>query len=134
MKITPELPVPAATIASLINAFQAESGLSDGDIAARLGFEQANVVTCIRTGQMRLPWSKITPLAELMDIDPERIIELALQGHGDALLQHFRALQARCQISPAELRLLEHCRALSGGKVVSPVIIDGKSVVALLVA
>ena len=134
MNTTPELPVPATTIATLITDFQAESGLSDADIATRLGFTQGNVVACIRTGRMRLPWSKLTAMAEMMDVDAERLVEVALQEHDHGLLPHFRALQDRCQVTPAERRLLEHCRALSGGKAMSPVIIDGRSVVAIFVS
>ena len=124
---------PAKTIGELITAYKAESGLSDEQIAAHLGYTKGNVIAMIRAGAMSLPWRKIEALAELMDVDPQLVLELSLRERNPDLLEFFKAMQARFQITPAERRLIDHCRTLAGGREVSPFIIDGRSVVALVV-
>ncbi|WP_137731363.1 hypothetical protein [Pseudaquabacterium pictum] len=124
---------PAKTIGELITAFQAESGLSDDEIAAHLGYTRGNIIAMFRLGAMCVPWSKFEPLAELMDVDPQVVLELSLRDRNPDLLAFIKSVQARFQITPAERRLIDHCRTLAGGRAVSPFIIDGRSVVALVV-
>lgn len=124
---------PADTVGGLIAAYQAESGVTDDQLAIWLGYPKGNVIAMFRRGAMRFPWGKVDALAALIEVDPDRVLELALQDGDPDLLQLIRTMKARCKITPAEQRLLEHCRTLAGGRDVSPFIIDGRSVVALVV-
>lgn len=124
---------PAGTIADLITAYQAESGATDQQLAISLGYEQGNVVALIKRGVLKLPLNKVEALAEVTTVDPGRVLELALMERDPALLELIRSIKTRSTLTPAEMRLVEHCRTLAGDRDVSPFVIDGRSVVALVV-
>ena len=124
---------PADTVGGLITAYQAENGVTDDQLALWLQYPKGNVIAMFRAGAMRFPWSKVEALAALIEVDPDHVLELALQEGSPDLLQLIRAMKARYKSTPAEQRLLEYCRTLAGGREVSPFIIDGRSVVALVV-
>lgn len=124
---------PASTIGELIAAMQAQEDLTDDQMAAKLGYQQGNVVGLLKRGQMTLAWNKIMLLAELTEVAPERVFEMAVQERDPALLDLVRAMRLVGAVTPAERRLIDHCRALDGGREVTPFVIDGRAVVALLV-
>jgi len=124
---------PANSIGELITAFQADNNLTDDHMASRLGYDKGNVITMIKRGAMALPLNKVTELAGVMEVSEDLVLELALLDRDPTLLQLFRRMKARQQVTPAEQRLLEHCRKLSADRAWSPVVFDGKDIIALVV-
>jgi hypothetical protein len=124
---------PASTIGELITAFQVQEDLTDDQIAAKLGYQQGNVVMLLKRGVMTLAWDKIMLLAEITEMAPERIFEMVAQERDPALLDLIRAMKLVGDVTPQERRLIDHCRTLDGGREVTPFVIDGRPVIALLV-
>ena len=124
---------PANSIGELITAFQADNNLTDDHMASRLGYDKGNVITMIKRGEMALPLNKVTELADVMEVSEDLVFELALLDRDPTLLQLFRRMKARQQVTPPEQRLLEHCRKLSADRAWSPIVFDGKGIIALLV-
>ena len=125
---------PASTIGELITAFQAQEALTDDLMAFKLGYYQrASVVGLLKRGLMHLAWDKIMLLAEITEVAPERIFEMAAQERDPALLDLIKAMKLVGTVTPQERRLIDHCRALDGGREVTPFVIDGRAVIALLV-
>lgn len=124
---------PARNIAELLALFQETSHMDDDELAKQLGLGKGNVVAMMKRGSVRLPMDKVEPLAEVTGIDFDDVLELALQEREPALLHLFQRIRARNTLSASEQRLVEYCRTLAGDREVSPFVIDGRSVVALMI-
>lgn len=133
MNNTPNRVTCPRTVAELMTAYQVVHGVNDEQLAAALGFAKGNVVTLIKRGVMALPLNKLKELAELTETDLERLVEMALEDRDPHLLELFREIARKHNITPSEMRMVEHCRQLAGGKATTSLVIDGRSVVALVV-
>jgi hypothetical protein len=77
MKITSEV---ARIIASRIEV----TGKLQKDIAAKVGFENANMITMIKQGRTRLPLDKVGPMALALEIDPLDLLQLCMKEYHPA--------------------------------------------------
>jgi hypothetical protein len=74
MKITSEV--------ARIIAFRIETtGKLQKDIAAKVGFENANMITMIKQGKARLPLDKVGPMALALEIDPLYLLQLCMEEY-----------------------------------------------------
>ena len=128
-------PAPATpgTIAHHIGAFCFVNSVTHDDLAQQLGLESGAIIRQVAAGRMVLPLTMVEPLAEVLEVDKFELLSAWLREHHPALHGLFEELRLRCDITPAEQRLLAYCRELAGDRDAAPVVIDGRSVVALLV-
>mgnify|MGYP001766408278 CR=1 FL=1 len=114
--------------AALRRARDLEStGLARADVLTALEAEFPKQLPVI------LPRYEPAPLAEAIEVDKFELLGCWLREQLPDLHALFEELRARCDVTPAEQRLLAYCRKLAGDREAAPFIIDGRSVVALLV-
>jgi hypothetical protein len=71
-------PTPEISVADFITQKLAESDKTQCEISQLCGFENANVVSLIKTGKTKLPINRIGPFAKALDIDPAYLLRLVL--------------------------------------------------------
>lgn len=121
------------TIAELITRAQEGMGLDDKAFADALGYESPTVIEMIRTGRMRLPLNKAQALADLLEMEPRRVLSQLLTETSPDLLRTIEACMGPLVLTTAESRLVVKLRELGNGKPVTPLVLDGASVVAVVV-
>gem|GEM_PF-662785 len=52
---------------------------SQADIAAEAGFTNPNMISMIKSGGTRLPIDRVPALAKALDVDPRRLLQLAVE-------------------------------------------------------
>ena len=55
------------------------SAKSQADIASEAGFVSVNMLSIIKTGGTRLPIDRVPALAKALDVDPRRLLQLAVE-------------------------------------------------------
>ena len=123
---------PSSTLASLITSRQSELGFTDAELAQAVGYDDDRVICLIRQGRMRLPINKVTQLATALAVEPKLVLQFAMRDSAPGLLDVIEAVLNPLRLSGSEERLIKHCRKLAHDREVSPIVIDGKGVIALI--
>jgi transcriptional regulator with XRE-family HTH domain len=88
---------------------------SQADIANRSGFANVNMLSMIKSGAVRLPLDRVPAIAEALEVDPARLLQLALeQWAGSAAARTFDAI-FETVVTRNEVGWLEEIRSASGG-------------------
>lgn len=124
---------PATTMKQQIAVSQERLELSDDQLAAALGYESGNVVACIKKGLMNFPVGKVPELARALELEPGRLMKMALEEMAPSVLAAVEACLGPLQLTPGEVRLITTLREESKGKGVAPVMYKSDSLVAVLV-
>jgi len=127
------LTTPVSLIAQ-IEAQQAALELSDHDLCAAVGFERGIVLGLIKQGSMRMPLTKIPALATALELDPVELMKQALLEQDPALSKIIEEVFNPTSLTATEMNLVKHLRRLCGDTPVSPLVFDGKGVIALVAA
>lgn len=127
-------PATLLSIAALIDAHQTRLGLSDQDLCLAAGIDKLIVLQLIKNGSMKLPLNWIPALASALGVPTIDLLRAALHETSPDLLQLIdNAFNPLC-LSASETHLIKHLRQLSGNAPVSPLVFDGKGVIALVAA
>lgn len=121
------------SLADLIEHRQRSLGISDEQLAAALAY-QPSVLRVIRTGAMRLPVNKVPALASALRVDLVQLLRAVLKEQSPGLWEVLQPLLPLGELAPAEVNLVRHIRKLAQGRPTAPVVLDGASVVAVVVA
>ncbi|WP_172122499.1 XRE family transcriptional regulator [Devosia sp. 919] len=66
---------------------------SQAEIASQAGFTNVNMMSLIKSGSTRLPLDRVPALALALDVDPARLLQLALeQWAGSAAARAFESI------------------------------------------
>lgn len=66
---------------------------SQAEVAAEVGFVNPNMMSLIKSGATRLPLDRVPALAAALDVDPARLLQLALeQWVGSSATRAFEAI------------------------------------------
>lgn len=122
------------TLIGQMEAQQALLGLSDQELCAALGFERGIALALIKQGAMKLPLNKIPALAGALQLDAAELFTLALRESDPVLSQIVEDLFRPLHMSATEVNLIKHLRELSGGRQGAPIVLDGRSVIAVVAA
>jgi len=88
---------------------------SQAQIAAEAGFTNPNMISMIKSGATRIPLDRVPALAESLDVDPARLLQLALeQWAGSGTARAFDAI-FETVVSRNEVGWLREIRAASDG-------------------
>ena len=86
---------------------------SQAEIAAEAGFVNPNMLSMIKGGKTRLPLDRVPALAKALNVDPARLLQLALeQWAGAAATRAFDEIFGTI-VSSNEISWLEELRAAS---------------------
>jgi hypothetical protein len=123
----------AQTLVELIARQQAGLEITDQVIADALGYESVKVVAQIKSGQMKLPMSKVRALAKLLEVEPGDVMHMLLRETAPEMLQSIEECMGPLSLSPGERRLLMAIRKSAQGRKIAPIFFDGAPVVAVVV-
>ncbi|MHA6731249.1 XRE family transcriptional regulator [Devosia sp. A369] len=85
------------------------------EIASEAGFTSTNMMSLIKSGSTRLPLDRVPALAKALNVDPARLLQLALeQWAGSAAARAFDAIFETI-VTRNEVGWLEEIRDASGG-------------------
>ena len=124
---------PAETVTQQIAITQERLGLSDDQLAAALGYESGNVVTCIKKGLMRLPVGKVPELARALNLDQGQLMRMVLKELDPTALAAIETCLGPLHLTPGEAQLITTLRQESKGKGIDPILHKTESLVAALV-
>jgi hypothetical protein len=119
---------------ALIVERQADLGITDEQLALALGYDSPTVVNMLKQGMIKMPVQKISALALALSLDPAHLLRLHLSECMPDVLAAVDSLLAAPTLTANEKELIESYRRLTKGQDVRPVVVDGNSVVALIVA
>ncbi|MCR5857966.1 XRE family transcriptional regulator [Mesorhizobium sp. J428] len=84
------------------------------EIAFEAGFQNANMLAMLKNGTSRLPIDRVPALAKALDVDPRRLLQLALtQRGGDTTEMAIREV-LRVVVSSHEEDWIDELRSASG--------------------
>ena len=122
------------TVISQLEAQQAALGLSDQALCEAVGFERIIALTLIKRGTMRLPLSRVPAFAAALEIDPVELMRAVLQESEPALGKVIEEVFNPLRLTATEANLIKHLREQHGDRKVTPMVFDGKGVIALVAA
>lgn len=88
----------------------ARSGKTQLQIAEEAGFPTANVVSMMKTGQLKIPMARIPALAKSLDVDPREMFQHCLEAYDPELYELFSVLAPAMLISDREFVIIKHLR------------------------
>lgn len=86
------------------------SGKSNKDIARETGFEQANIVSMMKSGETKVPLARIPALAAATGTDPKVLLDICLEAYHPELHAILASLTPSMLISRGELALIRVLR------------------------
>lgn len=69
---------PEGQVAQFLNAQIGVCGVSQKEIATHLGYSKPNIITMFKQGLTKLPIEKVALMAEVLGVDPMRLLKLVL--------------------------------------------------------
>lgn len=121
-----------ATLISQLETAQATQKLTDQQLCEAVGFEREIALTLIKAGTMKMPLTKIPALAKALKLDAAGLMRTALSESDPELSAAIEEVFNPLHLSATEMNLVKHLRMLSGGQAGTPVVFDGKGVIALV--
>jgi transcriptional regulator with XRE-family HTH domain len=104
-------PTVAEFIARSIDA----SGKSQKEIAKACGWPKPNFVSMLKTGESKLPFDKIGPLAEVLGVEPVYLTWLVMQEYMPDTLRSIEHAIRGVWLTDLERNLIEAYRDLTHG-------------------
>lgn len=90
-----------------------EAQLSNPDVAQRLGYSKANVISMMRHGSMKVPINKIPDLADMLKMSRMDLLMMALNEYDPAFLECLKRTLGEGQtLAKNELAILEVVRSV----------------------
>ena len=94
---------PNLSFGKLIRKYRKESGLTQGELAKKLGYADHTAISHIELGKRDIPRSAVTEFAEILKIDPSILLD-ALDQYPESPSQ---------SLSEDEQRIIDNYRKLS---------------------
>lgn len=131
---TATFPAIKASLATFITQRQQNLNIPDHDLAYAAGYDKSNVIGMIKAGKMRLPINKVTVIANLLKVSRLHLLGHVLAESTPELWAILEDLLPLGEVSATEVNLIRHLRGLPSADSATPLVLDGASVVALVVA
>jgi DNA-binding CsgD family transcriptional regulator len=91
-----------------------ETGLTNAEIAEKLGYDRGNVIAMLKSGSMKLPLNKIAAMADVIGVDRVYLLEKALMEVDPSLWDILSNVMGGRPITNNERALLDHIRGFAG--------------------
>jgi transcriptional regulator with XRE-family HTH domain len=115
-----------------IKARQAEIGLTDQALSDALDFQKLAVIEQIKAGNMRMPIAKVPALSKALNIDARDLLHALLRESAPDLLSVLEEVLNPLALTSTEVNLINHVRSLAGDRTSTPVVFEGRGVIALI--
>lgn len=117
-----------------IAARQVELGITDAQLCAAVGIQKEIILKMIMQGSMMVPLTKVPAFAEALNLDPATLMRAAMSESSPELTAAIEAVYGPMRLTPTEVNLIKHLRKLAGDQPCSPIVFEGKAIVALVAA
>lgn len=91
----------------------ARSGKTQLQIAEEAGFPTPNVVSMMKTGQLKIPLARVPAIAKSLGIDPLELFHLCLEAYEPELYECFSVVAPSVLITSRELQVIKSLREAS---------------------
>ena len=125
---------PTMTLVAQIEARQAELGITDKQVCDALGYEKVVVFTMIKLGTIKLPLTRVPALAAVLSLDPGQLLKTAMTETSPELLAVIESVFNPMSLTVTETNLIRHLRKIAGDQPCSPIVFEGKAIIALVTA
>ena len=122
------------TTAQWLAEQQSRAGVPDQVLADALGYESARVIEMLKSGQMRVPFSKAPLLAEALGINPGALMRRLLADADPELLHAIEQCLGALSLSDGEQRLIQAVRRVNPAREPVPLMFDRDAIITLVVA
>ena len=133
MPTTPASP-STMTLVAQIEARQAELGITDKQVCDALGYEKEVVFKMIKLGNIKLPLTRVPALAAVLSLDSGQLLKTAMTETSPELLAVIESVFNPINLTATETNLIRHLRKLAGDQPCSPIVFEGKAIIALVTA
>ena len=126
---------PSMTVIELISHCQELQAVTDQQLGLAMGIDESKAdrtVMLMKTGSMKFPISKVVPLSSILNIEPAMLLRTVLREYMPDVLCAVDALFVPAALTFNERKLLDAYRYLSKGHDVTPTVIEGTSIIALV--
>lgn len=122
MRQSPKALKPAANarisdlpVKQLLAVKFAETGLSNAELANKLGYESQNIISMLKAGSMRVPVNKVAVLAVVANIDPVFLLEKVMTETQPEVWDALKSIIGNQLLTKKEMALVDHIRATLNG-------------------
>lgn len=122
------------TTAQWLAEQQSRAGVPDQVLADTLGYESPRVIGMLKTGQMRVPFSKARSLADALKINPGALMRRLLADADPELLHAIEQCLGPLSLSDGEQRLIQAVRRVNPAREPIPLMFDRDAIITLVVA
>jgi transcriptional regulator with XRE-family HTH domain len=132
-KMTKQYPTPL-TVAEFIADRLAQSDKTQRQVAQEIGFDNPNVISMFKKGQMKLPINRIEALAKALDADPIHLLRLVMLENLPESWAAIENIMKSTVLTANELELVRAFREVTGDADAQAVVIDRSAVIAIVTA
>lgn len=126
--------IPNLTVAEFLNKQTDQLGMSDNDLATRLGYDSPSVIAQMKRATIKLPIKDAPAMADALEVDPTWLVKLVLREYSPDTLDVLENVFNKHLLTDSEFTLIEAYRRATGDKDPEVLIFEGKKVVALALA
>ncbi|CAN7260352.1 hypothetical protein [Acidovorax delafieldii] len=113
---------------------QALAGVSDEALASVLGYESPKVIQMFKSGDMKVPISKVPVLADALDLNPGLLMRRVLNDLSPEMLHAVEHCLGALCLSEGEQKLIAAIRKANPSKEPVPIMFDRDAIITLVVA
>lgn len=117
-------PLQAGTVAQYIAECIAASGMTQQEVATAIGMPNANAISMLTTGSLKLPINRIGAIAKALGIDATHLLRLTLREYSPDLLGAIEDVLERPLISVRGAALIDSFRMVTGDRDERSVVIE----------
>lgn len=117
-------PLKTTTVAKFIAQAISQSGKTQAQVAREIGLPNANAVSMITTGNLKLPINRIGALSKALQIDPTHLLRLSLREYHPDLLEAIEDVLERPMISANEAALIDMFRKYTADRDIRGMVIE----------
>jgi hypothetical protein len=103
------------------------------EIIGEMGLENANVISMIGGGKLKLPIKRVAALAKAIEIDPVHLLRLVLSEYHPDVLFAIEDILKHPLLSANERALIDNFRNATGDRDISSVVLELDGVYEILV-
>ena len=105
------MPKRTRKVADLLKGAIAASGKTQRAIADEAGLRNANVVSHLKDGKMKLPITRVRDLARALHVEPAHMLDVAMSEYYPDTWPIIRSMLVASPLTDAELEILNAYRA-----------------------
>lgn len=92
------------------------SGVPQKEIAAALGYSNANVITMFKQGRTKLPITKVGPLAKVLGVDTVHLLRIVMNEYMPETYAALEEMIGQSLVTEGEMQVIRIIRENAGDK------------------